>query len=392
MIVAQGIQRITLTAVGLQQLAEGFHPEAHSASCLQKVISSAEQLLITPAIKRMFRSLPACRLHNEYGPSETHVVTEYPLPADVDQWLQRPPIGRPIDNLTMYLVDSAGELVPTGVPGELLIGGAGIAHGYRNRPEETATKFCSDLFTGAPGSRLYRTGDRARYLADGTLEFLGRLDHQVKVRGYRVETAEIEGMLERHPAVREAVVVALECGTPAAYLAAYLAVEGDPAPTVTDLRAFLADRLPEYLVPSAFVLLDRLPLNANGKVDRKALPEPDQRRAELGSVYAPPTTAEERALTAIWTHVLGVEKIGIDDSFFELGGHSMRLVQVQALLREKMDREVAVVDLFRHVTIRALAQSLAREKPQELQLSEVQDRALRQRQALARRVPGKWKV
>lgn len=386
-ILAQGVHRIFLPAVALQQLAEAFQPEAHSSAQLLQVISSGEQLLVTPAIRAMFQSLPGCRLLNQYGPSETHVVTELALPDAPEEWPARPSIGRPIDHTRIHLLDPDRRPVPNGEPGELYISGASLARGYRNRPETTRERFVPNPFESDPGPRLYRTGDRARSLPDGAIEFLGRTDHQVKVRGYRIEPAEIEAALSGHPAVREAAVVALECGTPEAYLAAYLAVDRDQALTVTGWRAFLAERLPDYMIPAAFVLLDRLPLNANGKVDRSALPKPDHQRPDLSVDYAPPANALERTIQEVWRQVLSIERIGVNDSFFDLGGHSLRMAQVQSLLQEKTGIAVALTDLFRRPTIRTLAR-LLEDATQLKPISDVAlERARRQREAFAGRRP-----
>ncbi|MDY7077386.1 MAG: amino acid adenylation domain-containing protein [Chloroflexota bacterium] len=269
---------------------------------------------------------------NTYGPTEgTIVATSYEPPAgevwDVETGI---PIGRPIANARVYLLDRNLQPVPVGVPGELCIGGTGVAQGYLNRPTLTAETFIPDPFSSEPGARLYKTGDLARYLPDGNVEFLGRVDHQVKVRGFRVEPGEIEAVLAQHPALRESVVAAREDQAGNTRLVAYIVPDRDPAPTVSDLRDFLAEKLPEYMVPSAFVTLDGLPLMPSGKVNRRALPAPDQARPELDAAYVAPHTRKEEILAAVWSQVLGVEQVGVHDNFFELGGDSILSIQVIA--------------------------------------------------------------
>jgi hypothetical protein len=245
------------------------------------------------------------------------------------------------------------------VPGELYIGGAGVARGYLARPELTAERFLPDRFSADPGSRLYRTGDVVRCRADGAIEFLGRVDHQVKVRGFRIELGEIESVLARHPGVAQAVVVAREDRPGDRYLAAYLRPAGT-APTIAELRAFLKEYLPDYMVPSTFTSLPSLPLTPNGKVDRKRLPEPEDRRAVSQAPFLAPRGRTEDALAAVWREVLRLEQVGIDDNFFDLGGHSLLLVQVQAKLRSGLGQDVPIVEMFQYPTIRTMAAHLSR--------------------------------
>ncbi|MBV9774031.1 MAG: amino acid adenylation domain-containing protein, partial [Gemmatimonadetes bacterium] len=264
------------------------------------------------------------------------------------------PIGKPVANARVYVLDAALQPVPVGVPGELFIGGAGVGRGYLGRPELTAERFVPDPFArGAAGARLYRTGDRTRWLADGNLEFLGRIDHQVKIRGFRIETGEVEAVLAEHPGVREAFVMAREDAPGGARLVAYLTAEGAADPAPGELRAHLAERLPEYMVPSAFVTLDALPLTSNGKVDRRALPAPDA--APLTEYVAPRTPTEER-LAEIWAEVLGVERVGVHDHFFELGGHSLMATRVVARVREAPGVELPLRVVFEHPTLAGMAE------------------------------------
>ncbi|HEU0052543.1 MAG TPA: amino acid adenylation domain-containing protein, partial [Longimicrobium sp.] len=287
------------------------------------------------------------RLVNMYGITETTVhVTYRPLGRDDVFGGSGSPIGRAIPDLRLYVLDPARRPVPIGVPGELYVGGAGVARGYLNRPELTAERFVDDPF--APG-RLYRTGDRVRWREDGTLEYLGRLDEQVKIRGFRIELGEIEVRLAEHPEVREAVVLAREDVPGDRRLVAYVvgAVEADA------LRAHLRQGLPEYMLPSAFVALDRLPLTANGKVDRKALPAPEPASAE--DRYVAPRTPVEEVLAGIWAEVLRLERVGVEESFFDLGGHSLMATRVVSRVRAVFAVELPLRALFEGPTVAELA-------------------------------------
>jgi amino acid adenylation domain-containing protein len=298
------------------------------------------------------------RLVNMYGITETTVhVTYRPLDRGDLRSGAGSVIGEPIPDLRLYLLDRRGELVPPTVPGEIQVGGAGLARGYLGRPELTAERFVPNPFEGS-GTRLYRSGDLARYRADGELEYLGRIDHQVKVRGFRIELGEIESALTGHPSIAESVVVTQ--GTAEALrLLAYVVVRAEAsAPSVAELRDFLGSRLPEHLIPSAFVPLAAIPLTAHGKVDRRALPDPDEQRLELGQEHVAPRTLLEEALAAVWERVLGVDRIGIHDNFFALGGDSIRSIQALALAREQ-EIGFSLQQLFRHQTIAGLAAEIA---------------------------------
>ncbi|WP_437667767.1 amino acid adenylation domain-containing protein [Sorangium sp. So ce1182] len=298
---------------------------------------------------------PATRLVNEYGPTETVVgCCVYEAPADGGK-TGPVPIGRPIANTQLYVLDAHRQPVPIGVPGELYIGGAGVARGYLNRPELTAERFIEDPFRAEPGARLYKTGDLCRWLPDGTLEYLGRLDHQVKVRGFRIELGEIESVLVQHPSVREAVVVAREDAPGDKRLVAYVVAREAPLPAVSELRSYVQSKLPEYMVPAAFVELSALPLTANGKVDRKALPAPDQAQTEQGSTFVAPRTPVEEVLAGIWAEVLHLERVSVLDSFFDLGGHSLLATQVLGRLRPVFGVDVSLRALFDAPTVAGLA-------------------------------------
>jgi acyl carrier protein len=267
-------------------------------------------------------------------------------------------IGREMPDLRLYILDQHCQLVPAGVPGEMYVGGQGLARGYLNRPALTAQRFIPDPFSTDPSARLYRTGDLARHLPDGDIEYLGRLDHQVKIRGYRVELGEIEAVVSRHPAIREAVVLARDAGGEQS-LVAYLVCHGQANPTVTELRVFLQSLLPDYMVPSSYVFLDSLPLTTNGKVDRKALPKPDTIRPNLEETFVAPTGAVESALAEIWAEVLGLERVGVHDNFFDLGGHSLLLMQLHGKINEKFQTDISLVELFEHSTVYAQAKRLS---------------------------------
>ncbi len=286
-------------------------------------------------------------LRNMYGPTETTIWSTF---DEVGPGEAPITVGRPIANTRLYVVDPAGRPAPVGVPGELLIGGAGLARGYFNRPALTAEKFIPDPF-GAPGGRLYRTGDLARYRADGRVEHLGRNDFQIKLRGFRIELGEIEAVLGRHPSVRACAVVAREDEPGAKRLVAYVVSErGGAPPNAAELRAHLGAKVPEYMVPAAFVALDALPLSPNGKLDRRALPAPDGARPELGRPYAPPRTEAEAALAEIWRQLLGLDRVGVDDDFFSLGGDSIVSLRV-ASRAKRAGLELAPRDFFRHRTV-----------------------------------------
>ena len=295
-------------------------------------------------------------LFNAYGPTEATIcTTTAKLSADLP--MQPLLIGRPLPNTQGFILDAQRQPVPVGVPGELYIGGSGVARGYLNRPALTAEKFIANPF--GPG-RLYQTGDRVRWLPDGNLEYLGRLDDQVKVRGFRIELGEIEAVLCQHPAVQAAVVIVWHDAPGEQRLVAYVVTPQAATPSlITELRAFLGERLPAFMLPAAFVGLDALPLTPNGKVDRKALPAPTaQKQSE--TQYVAPQNEHERHLIALWQAVLQRERVGVHDNFFELGGHSLLLIQLHRRLQERYGKQVTVMDLFRYPTVAALAAHLSR--------------------------------
>ena len=309
---------------------------------------------------------PRARLINEYGPTETVVgccVYEIPEGAAVSGAV---PIGRPIANTQLYVLDANRQPLPIGVPGELYVGGLGVARGYLNRPTLTAEKFIPDPFSSRPGARLYKTGDTVRYRPDGSLEFLGRLDDQLKIRGFRVEPGEIEAALTRHPAVREAAVVAREAerggGPPEKRLVAYVVADPNAVLAVDELRCFLKQALPDYMIPGAIVFLDTLPLTPHGKVNRRALPAPESARPNLGQAYAGPRNELEKTLADVCAQVLGLDKVGIDDNFFDLGGSSIQSLEVVARASAAGVRLTAEM-LFEHQTVAELAAGIGAVEP-----------------------------
>ncbi|MFO0707268.1 MAG: amino acid adenylation domain-containing protein [Nitrospira sp.] len=298
-------------------------------------------------------------LWNMYGPTETTIWSTL---ARVEREEPEITIGRPIANTQVYILDGALQPVPVGVPGELYIGGTGLARGYRNRPELTAERFIPDPFSRDPAARLYRTGDQARYLPDGRLLHLGRLDHQVKIRGFRIELGEVEAALAAHPQVSEAVVMARPDRLGGRQLAAYLVVETGASLGVGDLRTFLRARLPDYMVPSTVTILDAFPLTANGKVNRLALPDPSLEQAGAQATGVAPRNPLEVQVAALWQQVLGRSEIGIHDDFFEMGGHSLAAVQLFAGLEQVFGKQLPLATLFQAPTIAQLAAVLEREE------------------------------
>jgi len=324
------------------------------------------EALSVPHVQRALACLPQTQIINGYGPTESTTFTcAYPIPRSPDIVLPSIPIGRPITNTNVYIFDPSLQPVPVGVPGELYIGGAGLARGYLNRPELTAEKFIPHPFNTEPGVRLYRTGDRARYLPDGNIEFLGRLDHQVKLRGFRIELGEIESVLQQHPAIRDTVVVLREDTPGDKRLIAYLVSTHSQLLTVSELRSFLQSKLPDYMIPAAFVFLDTLLLTPNGKIDRKALPLPDPTRPKLELAFVAPRTPEEETIAEVWREVLGLEDVGIHDNFFELGGHSLKATQVMARLRTALQIELPLRTLFETPTVAGLAANIVHRQEQQ---------------------------
>ncbi|UNU27121.1 non-ribosomal peptide synthetase family protein [Microcoleus vaginatus] len=305
---------------------------------------------------------PDCSIFNHYGPTETTVgVLTYQVKMQGDRISQTVPLGRPLPNTQIYLLDSHLQPVPVGVAGELYIAGAGLARGYLNQPELTAEKFICNSLTQEPETRLYKTGDLARYLPDGNIEFIGRVDRQVKLRGFRIELGEIEAGLSHHPSVREAAVL-LQENEPGnqrlvAYIVSHSKLSVQDSQLIENLRSFLKEKLPEYMIPSAFVVLKALPLTPNGKIDRQALPAPSI-AANFTDTFVGPRTPREEILAGIWSQLLNLKKVGIHDNFFDLGGHSLLITQLLAKVRESFQVELPLRVLFEAPTVAGLAEKI----------------------------------
>ena len=355
------VERLHLPFAALKHFAEAVASEdpIPGLGGLREVITAGEQLQVTPAVRALFERLPGCSLHNQYGASETHVVSALALTGAPDGWPVLPAVGRPIANVRIHLLDAALEPVPVNVPGELYAGGACLARGYLNDPVLTAQKLIPDPFAtlrGEPGARLYRTGDQARYRADGRIEYHGRIDGQVKIRGFRVELGEIETALARHPAVRDAAVLALpDPAGPRLVAWVVPAAEMEDSPFFDELRLFLKRTLPEPMIPAGFVRIEALPLNANGKLDPTALPVPDSASLGRRAAFVAPRSAVEEVLAGLWSDVLGVDRVGVHDNFFALGGHSLLATQLASRVRGTFRVELPLRRLFETADLAGLA-------------------------------------
>jgi acyl-CoA synthetase (AMP-forming)/AMP-acid ligase II/acyl carrier protein len=314
------------------------------------------------------------QLVNMYGITETTVHVTYRPLSRADANSTASVIGRPLPDLQVYLLNEYLQPVPVGVPGEMYVGGAGVTRGYLNRPELTTERFIPSPFDPPlpplnkggtqGGAKLYKTGDLACYLPNGELEYLGRIDNQVKIRGFRIELGEIEALLASHPQIWETVVLVLDDTTGDKRLVAYIVPQSEITITIDEIRQFLKAKLPDYMVPNAFVILAALPLTANGKIDRRALPPPES-GSEVSDKYVVPRTPMEEILATIWSEVLKVEKVGINDNFFELGGHSLLATQLVAQIRDRLKVELPLRQLFNTATLAELAQGIEQLKQQK---------------------------
>ncbi len=353
---AQKVTNCVLFPGLLQALAEVEREESHDLA-LDFVISTAEALQVTDEIKDLFNRLGAT-LENHYGPSEAHVVTALSLPADRASWPAAPTVGSAVGNCTIHVLDRWGNEVPIGIPGEIHVGGAHLARGYVGRPDLTATRFLPDAF-GPPGSRCYQVGDLGRRRPDGTVEFIGRADYQLKVRGYRVEPGEIEATIRELPEVADVIVVGHKASdSVGTQLVAYV-MTGAAQLTPRDIKHFVRSRLPEHMVPSRILLMPEMPLNPNGKIDRVALPAPETIAFQPDGAAEPPQSPTQLQVMRAWTSVLGVESAGLDDNFFDLGGSSLMIIKLRAALEEALGQSFAIVDLFKFPTVRTFAQHVA---------------------------------
>ncbi|MEH1934754.1 MAG: amino acid adenylation domain-containing protein [Nostoc sp.] len=324
---------------------------------LKRVFCSGEALPVD--LQERFFEPMGCELHNLYGPTEAAIDVTF-WQCQKESNLKSVPIGRAIANTQLYILDSHLQAVPLGAIGELYIGGIGVARGYLNRPDLTAERFISHPFN--EGEKLYKTGDLARYLADGNIEYIGRIDHQIKIRGFRIELGEIETLLAQHPAIQQTVVTARVDNPQNQRLVAYIVSHPEQTPTTDELRHFLKQKVPEYMVPSAFVFLDTLPLTPNGKIDRRALPAPDSTRLDSENTYVAPRDQLEFQLTKIWEEILGVQPIGVTDNFFELGGHSILAVKLFWQIEKTFNQNLPLAILFQSGTVEALAKIISQEK------------------------------
>jgi nonribosomal peptide synthetase DhbF len=351
-------------------MLRAFVDTAPRSSCatLRRVFSSGEALKASVA-RDFLERFEHAQLSNLYGPTEAtidvsfHDVERSELDGSQPGSRGLVSIGVPAANTQLYVLDARLEPVPAAVAGELFLGGVQLARGYVSRPSWTAERFVPDPF-GASGGRLYRSGDRVKRTADGGLHFLGRLDHQVKIRGYRIELGEIESLLAEHPRVSQAAVIAREVAAGDGRLVAYVVRTEEAEGEAVDLARYLGERLPDYMVPSAFVELDTMPLNPSGKVDTRALPA-SQDRGESTAQHVAPRTRREQALAAIWAEVLGLDRVSVRDSFFALGGHSLRAIRLLAEVNEAFGVSMPLTALFLHDTIESMAEELDRAKPEQ---------------------------
>jgi amino acid adenylation domain-containing protein len=325
-----------------------------ASTALRVLLTGAETLRQFPSNKLPFK------LVNNYGPTECTVVTSSGLVAPQVHPDALPTIGRPITNTQVYILDEKLRNVPAGVAGELYVGGAGVARGYLRRPDLTAERFIQDPFSDEPNARLYKTGDVARFLSNGEIVYVGRIDDQIKIRGYRIEPNEIVAVLDRHPSVETSVVVAREDANNEKRLVAYVILKSESRPSADELRIFLANELPEYMVPAVFVILDALPLTAHGKIDRKALPVPDSKNSLRDQPFTPPRTPIEERLATILCSLLQLDQVSVHDNFFFLGGHSLLGTQLIARIRGAFGVEVALRTLFDTPTIGDLSTEIER--------------------------------
>jgi acyl carrier protein len=332
----------------MQHLME---PGGHMPASLRWVIIGGENALRERVKAWQQFGIP---LINAYGLTEATVTSVvYTMPANEETELawREFPIGRPIANTQAYILDEHLHPIPLGVIGELYLGGEGLGRGYINRPDMTAERFIPNPFSTERGARLYKTGDLVRHLPDGNIENLGRADTQVKVRGFRIELGEIESVLGKYPGVRESVVVTHQPSEEDKRLVAYIVCDPSQTPAVGELRAYLKDKLPEYMIPSFFVFIDALPVSPNGKIDRRALPTLEQFRPETTGEYVAPRTEVERILADLWEQVLRVERVGVNDNFFELGGHSLLATQLVSHIRETFSVELPLRGIFESPTV-----------------------------------------
>ncbi len=354
------IERLFMPYVALQNLAEAAYHSKIYPDSLREVITAGEQLRVTRHIVDFFTKLDNCILVNQYGPTETHVVTSYCLTGKPNQWSNLPPIGRPIANTQIYILDPNLNHVPVGSSGELYIGGDCLARGYLNCPDITREKFISNPFSDKVNSRMYRTGDIARFRPNGLIEFIGRTDYQVKVRGYRIELGEIEKTIIDFPGIKQAIAIVREEKNQEKYIVVYMVKESKQGQEVTNdcIRKYLEEKLPDYMIPSFFITLSELPLTPSGKMDREALPKPERSVLGLNESYVAPRNDSELQLEEIWKDVLGLNRIGVNDNFFMLGGNSLKVITLVARINDFFNIHTTIRTLFLNPTIASFAKIL----------------------------------
>jgi amino acid adenylation domain-containing protein len=355
-LIDEKVDTLFLPFVALQQIADECEQSNHYPVALREVLSTAEPLQITTSVSRFFQNLPFCRLHNEYGPSETHVVTALTMTGAVDTWRTLPPIGFPIINSQIYILDRNFQPVPLGVQGDLYIAGDNLARGYLNRPGLTAERFIPNPYAKEESARMYKTGDSAIYGSDGSIRFLGRVDEQVKIRGFRIEPGEVETTLLRHPGVAQAAVIAREDQPGNKQLIGYVVPASGISLDIREVRRYVREQLPEYMVPATVMVLEAWPLTPSGKLDRKALPAPEFSGSN-GSMRMPRTPQEE-ILCRLFAEILGLERVGIDDNFFDLGGHSLLAVRLASRIRSTLGMEIGIDVLFAAPTVSLIVETM----------------------------------
>lgn len=370
----QGVTVLFLTTALFNQMAR----EAQGAFRTLRYVLFGGEAVDPDAVRAVLRDGPPQHLLHVYGPTEVTTFSTWHPILEVEEGASTVPIGHPIANTTAYVLDEQQRPVPVGIVGELYLGGDGLARGYLKRPELTAKHFVPNPFGAEPGSRLYRTGDWVRHREDGVIEFVGRRDGQVKVRGFRIELGEIEAALSRLPEVKDAVVIAREDEPGDRRVVAYVVAAAGYEDAIGGLRNTLRQHMPDYMVPSAFVAMDKFPLNANGKVDRRALPPP-QTVVQVEQVIVPPRSEMEQRIAKIWQEMLRLDKVGIKDNFFDLGGHSLLLVKTHSRLTAELGCDLTVLDMFEYPTIEALAKHLSVETPVDTLAEQAQTRVNRRR-------------
>jgi len=383
------VTRLVLVPSLLRVILEAC-PDADTRLAALRMVVSSGEALPQGLVEQFYAALPRAKLLNLYGSTEVSADSTYCVTKPADEQAL---IGRPIANTQCYILDAKRELAPPGAKGELYLGGDGLARGYHGQPQMTADRFVPNPFSQRPGERLFRTGDLARYRDDGNIEYRGRADYQVKIRGFRIEMGEIESTLAQNPLLEQSIVVAREDDPGDLRLVAYIVPKDkqfaeDDAQMgilVREIRFRLEECLPEYMVPSAFVVLAAFPLTPNGKVNRLALPKSESWNLRTAKEFVEPHSEMEKRIATVWRDVLHLEKVGVDDNFFDSGGHSLLLVKVHGKLRLIASRAVTITDLFRFPTIRSLARFLSEAPVEGKTLPAAQMRAARQLEALRSR-------